>query len=311
MSVVSITLFRTVVSGGIVQGDSEQITIHIDDMNDDGAISRNEWASYLGGDPFGHAAGGPDFPALFDGGGSGNVMFGTLYSPVEYSDGDNIRNVLKGLRKRWYNPSISGLNICYLAGTLIATPAGEVPVETLVPGDLVLTIDHGPQPLVWASATRVTAHDLDLAPNKQPIRISAGALGGGLPRRDVDLSPQHRVVVTDPDGDEFMITARHLMMAGLPGVGLRPEDGDFTLVHIACKHHEVLLAEGAPMETFFTGRMAIKALDIPQRLTLISAFPDVADGKNPMQPARPFIKHRDYSAMLGPLAGRAEPMLRS
>ncbi|HHI69502.1 MAG TPA: type I secretion protein, partial [Rhodobacteraceae bacterium] len=32
---------------------------------------------------------------------------------------------------------------CFTAGTMIATPDGDVPVEDLQPGDLVLTQDHG------------------------------------------------------------------------------------------------------------------------------------------------------------------------
>jgi hypothetical protein len=38
---------------------------------------------------------------------------------------------------------------CFVAGTLIATPEGEKLVETLQPGDLVLTHDDGPQPIRW------------------------------------------------------------------------------------------------------------------------------------------------------------------
>ncbi|MFV0387041.1 Hint domain-containing protein [Paracoccus sp. (in: a-proteobacteria)] len=297
MSLISITLYATTIADGIVQADSTQITIDLDDLNGDGIISRDDWANYTA-DPNGHIAGFTDPPALFNGDETGNVLFGTLYSPVEYSTGDDITDLLKTLTKSKYYPQIDGLNICYLAGTMIATPQGDVPVETLKTGDLVMTVDNGPQPVVWASSSFVTRGDLDVAPNQRPIRIEAGALGNDLPRNAVEVSPQHRVVVADADGDEFMISARHLMMAGTPGVHLCPEKKDFTLVHVACANHEVLLAEGAPMESFYTGKMAIKALGIPQRLALIAAFPEIGSGENPMQPARPFIKHRDYSAML-------------
>jgi hypothetical protein len=39
--------------------------------------------------------------------------------------------------------------ICFVTGTRIATPGGARPVETLAPGDLVMTRDHGAQPLLW------------------------------------------------------------------------------------------------------------------------------------------------------------------
>ncbi|MCF3973793.1 Hint domain-containing protein [Paracoccus salsus] len=296
MPVIDITLYETLVVDGVVQSDSTLITLQIDDANSDGAIDRTEWASYTDR-PFGHLAGKTTPPMLFEGD-TGQTTNGTLYSPVAYVEGQDISAVLRDLDKNRYEPTLTSLNICYLAGTMIATPSGDVAVETLRPGDLVLTLDHGPQPLVWTHATEVTPADLDLAPNKRPVRIAAGSLGAGLPARDVDVSPQHRVLVRDGDGGEHLISARHLMMAALPGVSLRPVDGSFQLVHIAFADHQIVLAEGAPMESFFTGKMAVRALSVPQRLSLIARFPRVAHGENPMTPARPFITHRDYARIL-------------
>lgn len=295
---VQITLYATRVDRFVVQADSTLVTITINDENDDGAISTREWLAYLGTNAVGHAAGDTTPPVLYDSEGDGRLGDGVLYSPVEYQAGNNVRSVIRGMDRQGYAPSISSLNICYLAGTMIATPTGEVAVETLRAGDLVLTRDGEAHRLVWASTSHITEADLDLAPNKRPFRIAAGALGDGLPRRDVDVSPQHRVLVTDDDGAEYLISARHLMMAGAEGVSLRPLDGAFDLVHIAFADHQIVLAEGAPMESFFTGAMAVRALSIPQRIGLIAAFPDLDRGVNPMLPARPIIKHRDYARIV-------------
>ncbi len=43
--------------------------------------------------------------------------------------------------------------VCFLAGTLIATPTGERPIESLQPGDLITTA-AGPQPVKFISRTR-------------------------------------------------------------------------------------------------------------------------------------------------------------
>ena len=43
--------------------------------------------------------------------------------------------------------------VCYVAGTLIDTPQGPVAVENLRAGDLVITVDASPQPLVWVSSS--------------------------------------------------------------------------------------------------------------------------------------------------------------
>lgn len=296
MAVISLTLYRTTVVNSTAQGNSTLVTIQIDDTNNDGTIDRTEWASYIGS-PNGHVAGNTIPPALFAGN-SGSTSNGTLYTPVSYKSGDGLSAILQALDKSKYSPTIANLNVCYLAGTLIATPTGQKPVETLQPGDLVLTRNNGPQPLVWAGSSWVRQDVLKQHPEKHPIRIKAGALGGGLPRRDVDLSPQHRVMVSDPTGREYMISARHLLRAGVPGVCLRPDTTEFLLVHIACADHQILLAEGAPMESFYTGKMAVWALSAAQLLGLIAAFPQVGLGNNTMTLARPVITHRDYVQMM-------------
>ncbi len=67
--------------------------------------------------------------------------------------------------------------MCFAEGTRIATPSGEVAVETLAPGDLVLTADGRAVPILWVgiqTLRRGFAHQ-----DRSPIQIAAGALGGG------------------------------------------------------------------------------------------------------------------------------------
>ena len=81
---------------------------------------------------------------------------------------------------------------CY-AGTMIDTPDGPHGVETLRPGDLVSTLDHGPQPIKWV---RDGTEPLNGAPDhSRPVLIQAAALGPGRPLRDLIVSPQHRILV--------------------------------------------------------------------------------------------------------------------
>lgn len=63
--------------------------------------------------------------------------------------------------------------VCFAAGSLIDTPQGARPVEALRQGDLVDTLDHGPQPILWTGARRVLPRGANRA-----YRIMAGALGG-------------------------------------------------------------------------------------------------------------------------------------
>ncbi len=80
---------------------------------------------------------------------------------------------------------------CFLAGTLISTPSGERPIETLQPGDLINTME-GPQKVRFlARSTRSIAHLQDLG--KMPIRIDQAAFGSLGPAQDTFLSPSHAI----------------------------------------------------------------------------------------------------------------------
>lgn len=84
--------------------------------------------------------------------------------------------------------------ICFLAGTRIATPEGEVPVEALRPGDPVLTADGRSVPVRFVG--RKTAEGgFDGAARRVPVRIRAGALDEAVPRRDLLLPPDHAVAL--------------------------------------------------------------------------------------------------------------------
>ncbi|WP_353143118.1 Hint domain-containing protein, partial [Paracoccus sp. (in: a-proteobacteria)] len=85
--------------------------------------------------------------------------------------------------------------MCFIAGTLILTADGEVPIEQIGVGDLVQTRDNGLQPVRWIGSQKLGAAELAAMPKLQPIRVKAGALGPDAPRQDLLVSPQHRVLV--------------------------------------------------------------------------------------------------------------------
>ncbi len=116
---------------------------------------------------------------------------------------------------------------CFTPGTLIACEAGEVPVEALRPGDRVVTRDHGVQVVRWVGQKRLGRAELAAEPKLQPVLIRAGALGAGLPLRDMRVSRQHRMLVGGPraellfGAEEVLVRAEHLVH--LPGVAVAVE----------------------------------------------------------------------------------------
>lgn len=137
---------------------------------------------------------------------------------------------------------------CFVAGTMIETPEGEVAVESLLPGDLVLTKDHGAQPVRWVGSRRVAATGA-LA----PIRIAEGAFGA---HRALMLSPQHRVLVRDAlaellFGDtEVLVAAKDLVN---DGTVRQIEGGEVEYVHILFDQHQVVYSEGLATESYLPG----------------------------------------------------------
>ncbi|MDO5657636.1 MAG: Hint domain-containing protein [Paracoccus sp. (in: a-proteobacteria)] len=189
---------------------------------------------------------------------------------------------------------------CFATGTGIATPDGIVAVEQISAGDLVLTRDHGAQPVLWTAGRHLCARMLDLQPNLRPVRIRAGALGTAadgtpIPARDLCLSPQHRVLVRSAIArriagrDEALVAAKHLL--GLPGISAESPAQGVGYHHILTGRHELLLSDGAWTESLFTGPQALRNLTAAARRELASIFPEMLSGPLP-DGARPFLTGR-------------------
>lgn len=174
--------------------------------------------------------------------------------------------------------------ICFTPGTLIDTARGRVAVEDLAPGDRVLTRDHGYQELVWTGRKDLDAALVAAHPGLAPVRIAAGALGMGLPERDLMVSPRHRMLISGPRA-ELMFGAREVLVAavdllGLPGISRAtpetlPETG-VSYVHVMCASHEILRAEGAWSESFQPAAGVLRGLDAAAREELLALFPELA-----------------------------------
>ena len=187
---------------------------------------------------------------------------------------------------------------CFTAGTLIATPKGEVLVEKLKPGDRILTRDNGIQTVRWVGHKRLEFKDLKMAPQLRPIRISAGALGNDVPDRDMLVSPSHRMLMVSHLAElyfgqsEILVAAKHIL--ALDGVEVA-EQPYVTYIHIMCDNHEIVLADGAWSESFQPGDYTLKGFDADQRAELFALFPELEtkDGVAAYRAARRTLKRRE------------------
>ncbi|WP_415401724.1 Hint domain-containing protein [Tateyamaria sp. SN3-11] len=184
--------------------------------------------------------------------------------------------------------------VCFARGTQIAAREGLTEVEALVPGDFVLTMDHGFRPIRWIGSRRLDAIDLEMHPNLRPIRIRAGALGCGLPERDLLVSPQHRVLVRSVIAErmfgmrEVLIAAKKLLV--LDGFEVDTVVEGVEYFHMLFDEHEIVFSNGAPTESLFTGPEALKAVPPAARDEIMVLFPKLLDEDFEPQSARPIPK---------------------
>ena len=168
---------------------------------------------------------------------------------------------------------------CFTAGTRIATPDGPRLVEALRVGDLVETADNGPQPIRWIGSRTLGAEALAARPKLRPVRISAGALGFGLPRHDLLVSRQHRMLVRSPIAKRMFGTAEVLLPAikliDMPGVFIDEDATPVTYIHILFDAHEIVFAEDAPSESLFTGPQALASLGEDAVEEIAALFPEL------------------------------------
>jgi len=202
---------------------------------------------------------------------------GTTSGTVTLSDGAvlNLTSIANGSSTWFADTATDGSGgtyvflsdtVCFMPGTRILTPEGEVAVEALKRGDLVTTADGQSKPIRWVgrqTVSRLFADPLRVL----PIRITQGALGDNMPSRDLLVSPDHALLI-----DGALIQAGALVNdTSIVRETKVPER--FTYYHVELADHSLIVAENTPAETFIDNidRMAFDNWDEHD------ALPDAGD----------------------------------
>ncbi|WP_340248865.1 Hint domain-containing protein [Sulfitobacter pontiacus] len=193
--------------------------------------------------------------------------------------------------------------ICFTPGTTIATRRGEIPVQQIKVGDLVVTRDNGLQPVRWVGRRNLGRDNLLRTPGFNPVRIKAGAFGEGVPQRDMMVSPNHRMLVASETAEvmfserEVLVAAKHLV--GLDGVDTVTPD-KVSYIHMLFDNHEVVFADGTWAESFQPGAHSMAGIQSEQRSEILSLFPelDAADGMSNFVAARRSLRAHEAQLLV-------------
>ena len=134
---------------------------------------------------------------------------------------------------------------CFAAGTMIRTPRGDVAVEMLTNDHEVLTQNGTAVKVKWIGRQSLRRMFSGLKALNM-VRMEAGALGDGLPETELTVTGDHGMIVEDLVINASALvngtTIKQIPIADLPE--------RFTVYHVETENHDVILANGAPAETF-------------------------------------------------------------
>lgn len=165
-------------------------------------------------------------------------------------------------------------------GALLQTPTGPVAIEDILPGDMVDTVEHGPQPVVWRGSMMLVPNtDMETPEQSQLTRFMPDSLGMERPMRDVLAGPAGRILhrpqsLRDQMSDSLMYSLARDFCDGQSVFQITPPSA-VQVYHLCLPMHSTLRVNGLEMESYHPGT-ALRSTLTPQMLSLfLSLFPHI------------------------------------
>lgn len=143
---------------------------------------------------------------------------------------------------------------CFVDGTLIRTPTGDVRVEDLKVGDSLISVGtlKDRQELVRYSEplekriVRIINYTTTGKLNRitRPVKIVAGAFGENLPTQDLFVSPWHAFV-----RDGVLKSAENMLNGSTIDYAQSCESAEY--YHVELEEHSAIIANGVETESFY------------------------------------------------------------
>uniref|UniRef100_UPI000474BB84 Hint domain-containing protein n=1 Tax=Acetobacter ascendens TaxID=481146 RepID=UPI000474BB84 len=139
--------------------------------------------------------------------------------------------------------------VCFLSGSMIRTPEGDVAVENLQIGDQVVAFDwknnkEVTHPVVWVGKTHATVRAGLLDDEAgYPVRILKDAIAEGVPYKDMLITPEHCLFF-----EGKFVPARMLVN----GVSIFYDKSitSYDYYHVETEQHSVITSDGMLTESY-------------------------------------------------------------
>lgn len=147
------------------------------------------------------------------------------------------------------NTGTDGVLVCFLSGSMIRTPKGDVAVEDIQIGDKVIAFDWKNnkdivRPVVWVGKARaVVRPELPDDEAGWPVRILKDAIADGVPYKDMLITAEHCLFFKDR-----FVPVRMLVN----GVSIFYDKSitSYDYYHVETEQHSVITADGMLTESY-------------------------------------------------------------
>jgi len=148
-----------------------------------------------------------------------------------------------------YSGGNTYIGACFLSGSMISTPDGDVAVEDINIGDEITTFDwkNGQdivRPVVWVGKTHVNVrHGVPDDMSGYPIRILKDAISAGVPYKDMLITAEHSLFF-----DGKFVPAR--MLVNGRSIFYDKSITSYDYYHVETEQHSVIMADGMLTESY-------------------------------------------------------------
>ncbi|WP_460273949.1 Hint domain-containing protein [Celeribacter sp. ULVN23_4] len=167
----------------------------------------------------------------------------------------------------------------FARGALIPTACGPVAIEDLMPGDEVITVDHGVQTVEWIGSMTLDTRGRRYqdAPAERLYRITADTFGLGRPSIDLMLGAGAQYLVQIDTLESYLGSKQAMapiagMVDGVSVIEVTPISS-VRSYHLALSRHSLIRVNGLEIASYHPGPSALSALHGDLRTRFMALFP--------------------------------------